>query len=279
MSRGSPVRGWRRIASAMWRPPDDPQIYGALDIDAREIVAYLERARAAGHRVTPTHLVGRAVAHAIAEVPDLNVQLRRGRVRARPTIDVFFITAVDRGRDLSGVKIVDVPAKPATVIAEELTTRRDALRRGEDRDFARTKRAMDGLPSWLLRPALRLTAFATEDLGVEIPSLGLRPHPFGSAMVTSVGMFGIPHGFAPLAWMYDVPLLVLVGELCTRPAVVDGQVVAATILPITATIDHRYVDGSHVSRAMTAFRAYLEHPAAHEPTDFVPARASQRAVS
>ena len=279
MRRGAPVRGWRRIANAMWRPPDDPQIYGALEIDAREIVEYLGRARAAGHHLTPTHLVGRAVAHALAEVPDLNVQIRRGRVRPRPTIDVFFITAVDRGRDLSGVKVVDVPAKPATAIAAELTERRDALRSGNDRDFARTKRAMDRLPSWLLRPALRLSAFATEDLGIEVPALGLRPFPFGSAMVTSVGMFGIPHGFAPLAWMYDVPLLVLVGELALRPAVVDGKVVATTILPITATIDHRYVDGWHVSRAMTAFRAYLEQPSRFEPASLPPARASQRAVS
>jgi hypothetical protein len=28
------VLGWRRIASAMWSPPDDPQIFGALDVDA-----------------------------------------------------------------------------------------------------------------------------------------------------------------------------------------------------------------------------------------------------
>ena len=84
-------------------------------------------------------------------------------------------------------------------------------------------------------------------------------------MVTSVGMFGIPQGFAPLAWMYDVPLLVLVGELGARAVVEDGAIVAREVLPITATIDHRYVDGWHLASAFKAFRAYLAAPAAHEP--------------
>jgi chloramphenicol O-acetyltransferase len=37
------------------------------------------------------------------------------------------------------------------------------------------------------------------------------------------------------------------------------------VIPLTATIDHRYVDGFHISRAMSALRSYLEDPAAFEP--------------
>jgi pyruvate/2-oxoglutarate dehydrogenase complex dihydrolipoamide acyltransferase (E2) component len=37
------------------------------------------------------------------------------------------------------------------------------------------------------------------------------------------------------------------------------------MLPITATIDHRFVDGWHIARAMKTFRAYLEAPATFEP--------------
>jgi pyruvate/2-oxoglutarate dehydrogenase complex dihydrolipoamide acyltransferase (E2) component len=36
------------------------------------------------------------------------------------------------------------------------------------------------------------------------------------------------------------------------------------VIPLSATIDHRYVDGSHISRAMAAFREYLEDPARFE---------------
>jgi 2-oxoacid dehydrogenases acyltransferase (catalytic domain) len=60
-------------------------------------------------------------------------------------------------------------------------------------------------------------------------------------------------------------LLLLVGEITERPVVEAGAVVARPILPITATIDHRYADGWHVSRALIAFREYLADPGAFEP--------------
>jgi pyruvate dehydrogenase E2 component (dihydrolipoamide acetyltransferase) len=260
------VTGWRRIANAMWHDPDDPQIYGALDLDAGPVLAFIAGARAAGHRVTPTTLVGRAIAHALVAVPDLNVQIRGGRIRPRPTVDIFFITAVERGHDLSGVKVVDVPGKPAIAVAAELVQRSGDLKRGADPEFARAKRVMDHTPPRLLRRLLRLSARLVNDLQLDVPALALRPTPFGSAMVTSVGMFGLPQGFAPLAWMYGVPLLVLVGEIVSRPVVVDGRVEPRPVLPITATIDHRYVDGWHVSKAMAAFREYLAAPERFEPT-------------
>jgi pyruvate dehydrogenase E2 component (dihydrolipoamide acetyltransferase) len=259
------LTGWRRVASAMWRAPDDPQIFGTLEIDAGPVLAFIARARAAGHRVTPTHLAGRALAHVLQEVPDLNVQIRRGRVRPRRSIDIFFITAVAQGHDLSGVAITDAQAKPAIAIARELTERSTAMKQGHDRDLAKTKRMLDHTPSFLLRSVLKVTAFLTQELELDLPALSLHRAPFGSAMVTSVGMFGLPQGFAPLAWMYDVPLLILVGEITARPVVVDGRVAVRDILPITATIDHRYVDGWHVSQAMKAFRAYLAAPDQFEP--------------
>jgi pyruvate dehydrogenase E2 component (dihydrolipoamide acetyltransferase) len=108
-------------------------------------------------------------------------------------------------------------------------------------------------------------AFMTNDLALGFPSLGLTSTPFGSAMVTSVGMLGLPMGFAPLSWMYKVPILVLAGEISDRPVAVAGKVEVRPVLPITATIDHRYADGWHISQMLRPFRAYLESPAAFEP--------------
>jgi pyruvate dehydrogenase E2 component (dihydrolipoamide acetyltransferase) len=259
------VTGWRRIANAMWTAPNDPQIFGALELDAQPMRAFIDHARAAGHRVTPTHLVGRAVGHALATVPEVNVQIRGGRIIPRDSVDVFFITAVAGGHDLSGFKVADVDRKPVIAVARELAAGSSALKTGQDPDFARTKRLMDRLPPRLLRVALRLGALVTEDLRREIPALGLRRFPFGSAMVSSVGMLGLPQGFVPLAWMYDVPLLVLVGELTFKPVAIDGKVEVREVLPITATIDHRYADGWHISKLMAAFREYLAAPEKLEP--------------
>lgn len=50
-----------------------------------------------------------------------------------------------------------------------------------------------------------------------------------------------------------------------RPVAVDGRVEVRPILPVTATIDHRFVDGWHIARAMKTFRGYLDSPANFEP--------------
>lgn len=261
----SRLTGWRRVARAMWSAPNDPQIYGSLELDATRALAFLAAARRAGHHVTATHLVGRALASALQAVPELNVRLVGGHAHARASVDIFFITSVERGSDLSGVKVQRVEKRSAVEVAAELRARAATLRAGKDPAFARMKSLLDGLPIPALRVALRTSAMLTERMQLDVPSLMLEPSPFGSAMVTSVGMFGLPQGFAPLSWMYDVPLIVLVGEIGERPTVIDHQVVARPMLPICATIDHRYVDGVHLSRALSALRHYLEDPAAHEP--------------
>jgi pyruvate dehydrogenase E2 component (dihydrolipoamide acetyltransferase) len=249
----------------MWPAPSDPQIFGALDVDAAPLRAFMSDAHAAGHRITPTHLVGRAVAHALVKVPDLNVQIRGGRIIPRDAIDVFFITAVEAGNDLSGVKLERVDRLSAFDVARELAQRSLRLKSGDDPEFARTKRVMDALPPRVLRLALHAGALVTQVLRRDVSRLGLHRSPFGSAMVSSVGMLGLPQGFAPLAWMYDVPLLVLAGELTRKAVVVDGRIEAREVLPITATIDHRYADGWHISRLLTAFREYLAAPERFEP--------------
>lgn len=268
MGTGGPtrLRGWRKIANAMWDGPNDPQIYGALEIDAGALQRFIEGCRGLGHKITPTHLVGRAVALTLREVPELNVRIVSGMALPRPSADVFFITAVDGGRDLTGVKVERAESKDVVEVAAELGARASAARSGEDPDLAKSKRAMDVLPLPILRLALRVTSWITGDLDKSVAALGLAKAPFGSAVVTSVGMFGLPMGFVPLSWMYRVPLLVLVGAIVDKPVAVDGRVEVRPVLPITATIDHRFVDGWHIGRAMKVFRTYLESPAAFEPS-------------
>ena len=258
------LTGWRRIAAAIWGPPRDPQIYGMLEVDATNMLAFIERSRAAGHRVTVTHVVGRAIARAIGAVPDFNVVIRGTRAYPVDTVDVFFIAAVDGGRDLSGVKVANADRRSVYEVADELARRSAAMREGRDPDLARTKRVMERLPRPLLRASMAVSARLAGDFGLSVKPLGLSPRPFGSAMITNIGSFGLPLGFAPLAWLYRTPLLLLVGEVVDRPMAVEGTVQVRPVLPITATIDHRYADGWHISELFGPFRDYLADPAAHE---------------
>lgn len=265
MMRPDASTGWRRIAAAVWGPPQDPQIYGTFELDATALLAFMRLEREHGHHVTPTHLAGRAVAQALSAVPALNVRLVGSRAFPREGVDVFFITSVGGGHDLAGVKVESVERKSAAEVARELDEGARKLKAGDDPEFARTKRITEHLPRPLLRLALHLAVWATGTHAWKLPGLGMSTTPFGSAMVSSVGMLGLPAGFSPLAWLYTVPLMVLLGEISDKPVAVAGRVEIRPILPVTATIDHRYADGAELATALQAFRDYLENPARFEP--------------
>jgi pyruvate dehydrogenase E2 component (dihydrolipoamide acetyltransferase) len=265
------LRGWRRIAAAIWRPPPpDPVMVGDFDLHAAAALEYLEAVRAStGERVSMTHLVGRAIAHALAAHPDLNRVLSGDRMVPRGSVDVAFIVAYDEGRQHAGVTITGADRKTVAEICRELDREAAALR-SPGGGPGRAVSIADHLPLWLIRGVLRVLVWLAVDRRVDLtrfglPAYGLRPGGFGSALVSSVGMLGIDRaqpGITPLA---RVPIAVLVGRITDRPVVVDGEVVAGPVATISAAVDHRHYDGSHVGRLLGDFRAYLEDPAAFDP--------------
>jgi 2-oxoacid dehydrogenases acyltransferase (catalytic domain) len=272
------VHGWRKLAGAAWGPPTDPQFFGDLEVDAAALLSYVDQARAAtGVHVTITHLIGRAVAHGLAEVPELRVRLARGREYDRDSADVFFIVTAGGGQELTGVKVTSADGKSAVDVAREVSDRCAAIDAGRDPDLGRGKALLARLPPRLLRAALHAGAWLTSDLNLDLSRFGLPRQAFGGAMITSVGMWGIGHAYSPLAHYYRVPVLVLVGAVRSLPVVVQGQIVARPMLTLTATFDHRYVDGFHAARFAAAVRDYCAAPARFEPAlphGAAPARAA-----
>jgi len=265
MARAKKLTGWRKIAAATWGSPDDPQIFGDLEIDATALLAFQERARAAGVKLTITHLAGKAIAHAYAENPDLNTRLYRGKLIPREQIDIFFIVSAEQGAELSGVKVEHADTKPVVEIATELAARTGRIHAGDDVEMGKTKDMLARMPLWLMKIMLRLAAWVAIDLDWHLPQAGMPHQTFGSALVTSVGMFGIQHAYAPLSPYYRVPYLVLVGEVADKAVVVDGEIVIRPILNLAATMDHRYLDGFHAARLARSVRAYCTDPSAFEP--------------
>ena len=266
MARKTKIRGWRKITSATWGPPNDPQIFGDLEIDATPVLDFIEQARAAtGVRLTVTHMAGKAVAYALGQNPDLNVRMYRGHFIERETVDVFFIVSMGQGSELSGVKVEGADRKPVVEIARELSARAGRVRNEEDVEFGKTKSMLARTPLRLLGLSMRAAAWLTADRDLDLKKYGLPRQAFGSAMVSSVGMFGIQHAYAPLSPYYRIPFLILVGEVAQRAAVVDGVVQARPMFTISATLDHRYLDGFHAARLGRSAREYLEDPKRFEP--------------
>ena len=266
MSSRERIKGWRKIAAAAWGPPNDPQIYGDLELDASEVLAFIEAAReTVGVRVTMTTMVGRALAKALADHPDLNVRMYRGNFIRRETVDVFYIVSAEQGSELSGVKVVDADKKGAVEIARELAQRAGTIRTGDDVELGKTKKVVGSTPRWLLGTSIKISSWLTTDRDLDLKRFGLPRQAFGSTIVSSVGMFGVQRAYAPLAGYYKVPFLVLVGEVVDKAVVVDKEVVARPMLTVTATMDHRYIDGYHAARLARSVREYFARPRDFEP--------------
>ncbi len=251
----------RKLAIASWRGPREPNIYGKLDLDATEALAYLEEVRErTGERVTLTHLVARATGAALAEEPTLNGRIRLGRYIPNDRVSLAFLVTMPDGSDLARAKVDDVDRKDVATIAAELRQRTERLRSGTDDDWEKSKQLVRLFPTWILRPIVWFTGWLTASIGVGAKPLGLEPQPFGSGIVTSVGMLGLDEAWAPPTPFARVPLYVLIGAVRQRPVVVDGEVTSRPVLTVTATIDHRFIDGFQAATLARTVRRVFEDP-------------------
>jgi pyruvate dehydrogenase E2 component (dihydrolipoamide acetyltransferase) len=251
MTKFTPVEhasSFRRMAAAMWNRPSDPSIYGQMDIDATAALAFLREQRGAT-KITITHLVARAVALALRDQPDLNGKVRFwGRLEQRHTVDVFVTVATEGNKDLSGVRVDRADEKSLVELAREVGDRAGKIRRGDDASYQKSKGALKQLPWWLTRPATWLSDVLVNELHVDLAKQGMPSDPFGSAIVTSVGMFGIDSAFAPFVPLARCPMLILVPEVRPRPWAVDDRVEVRPVLRLCATFDHRLIDGAAAGR-------------------------------
>lgn len=250
---------FRRIAASMWGRPRDPSIHGVMDLDASGLVSFVDDyRRETGHRLTVTHLVASAVARAFADNPDLNTKVRfGGRIERRRTVDVFVSVSTDGGRDLGGAKVEAADGLDLGALVGAIEGGAARARRKEDATSSSTS-TLRRLPGWALGPVLRATDFVTNEAHADWPKLGLPADPFGTAIVTNVGSFGVDTAFAPFVPLARCAMVLLIAEIKPRPWVVDGRVEARPVLRLCATFDHRTIDGHGAGRIARGIRAHLD---------------------
>jgi pyruvate/2-oxoglutarate dehydrogenase complex dihydrolipoamide acyltransferase (E2) component len=259
------ISSFRQLATVAWDHPADPTIYGQLDVDAGPLEARIAALRAAGHRVTVTHLVARALALTLSRHPELNVMLRRRRLYQRASVDIFMQVAMpDSGgglgkTDLSGVKVIACDQKDAAAVAAECDARVALVRRREDPELQRSKDVISRIPRLFLKGLVRFFAWCQREPNWRLRWAGMPKDPFGSAMITSLGMMGVETAYAPLFPQGGPPVVLLVGQIAWRPACdSDGNLKARRTLRLCGTFDHRVVDGFHLAQLSAELRRLLE---------------------
>ena len=99
-----------------------------------------------------------------------------------------------------------------------------------------------------------------KDLAARARTKKLKPEEYqgGTTAVSNLGMFGIKDFSAVINPPHATILAVGAGE--ERAVVKKGQVVAATIMSVTLSTDHRAVDGALGAELLAAFKRRIENP-------------------
>ena len=170
----------------------------------------------------------------------MNGRIIWGKFFPHKQTDIGVLVNIEGGKDLANAKIENADKKSVVDISRQLYEKAQKLRTGKDKDFKKTTNTLKFIPVFMLKPLVYWVGFLGGSIGLSIPMFGVKKFPFGSCLVTSVGMLGLDRAFVPFPPYARIPLLVMVGAIQDKPIVVDGEVVVRPVLTVTATLDHRY---------------------------------------
>jgi pyruvate dehydrogenase E2 component (dihydrolipoamide acetyltransferase) len=124
------------------------------------------------------------------------------------------------------------------------------------------------MPGGLITPIIRnaetksLSVISNEmkDLAARARARQLKPHEYqgGTTAVSNLGMYGIKDFTAVINPPHATILAVGAGG--ERAIVKDGKIVAAEIMSVTMSCDHRAVDGALGAQLIGAFKTLIENP-------------------
>ncbi len=264
------LSAWRRMALASWAEPRESTVYGMLEINAAPSLGYLNQLRErTQERVTITHVVTKALAHALAKHPECNAYVRRGRIFVRDDVDILLLVALppgnggrQEGADLGGIKLSNADQKSLLEVAAAVEHGAVLARLGDEGAFGTAKSVLRWLPPALAKWGVKLVTALQYEANLDLSRFGVPRDSFGGALVTSVGMLGIRRALGPLVPSARFAVVLVVGEIEDKPVVEDGKIVIRPILPITTTFDHRVIDGYHGGKLVQTFTEVLSNPAA-----------------
>jgi pyruvate/2-oxoglutarate dehydrogenase complex dihydrolipoamide acyltransferase (E2) component len=252
----APLEHRRKIAVATWLAPRESRIQTKIQVELSAILEYLEQTK--NQALTITHIVGGALARAIAANPEVNVRVIFGKVKPLPRVDVSFAVDMDNGSDLAQWRIKDADKKTLFEISQELVAGAEKLRARRDENYQKSVSWAKSIPTPFMRPVMKFLSMWTGGLGLR--AFGQPGHPLGSAFISNVGRFEMHEAYlAPLPFA-RTPIYMAIGKIHKAPVVIDDQVEAKQVVIITVVADHRLIDGAHAGKLIRSFSKFLDAP-------------------
>jgi pyruvate/2-oxoglutarate dehydrogenase complex dihydrolipoamide acyltransferase (E2) component len=258
---------FRKIAMGTWKTAKDPSVYGQVEIDLTETFKYLEEYKLKHDvKITPAHLIGRAVTYCMRRRPEVNGMIRGSRIYRRKHVSLFYQVNIQKEGDdagkanLSGTVIHKAEELTLAGLADALKKQAKDIREDKDIQIKKSTDMFKIIPWFLIGLWLDFVSWLIYGLNIDLSFADIPQDPFGSIMITNVGGMGIDMAWAPLVPYSRVPLLMCVGAVTDKAVVVDGKIEIRPMLPIGITFDHRLIDGAHAGAMAYDFKKCFAEP-------------------
>lgn len=251
---------WRKVASTIYKKPIDSKIYGTVDLDVTDLEKYIAQKRKEGVKTTLTYILTLIIGRAIREeVPELNTYVKRGKIVQREQIDAT-VSVLLPGGQMGSVKVLNADQLTIAELSNGMAEKISNSRKGDENDTMQSKSFLANIP-WPFRNwFFKLYRTVTIHWGISLPGLGLDSNSFGSYVVSNIGSVGLDTGYGSLLPSSNVSVVWILGSIVKKPVVVNEDIVPRRIMALSATLDHRVVDGSHGGRMFRKIKYYIKHP-------------------
>ena len=261
MTHFNPNTPWRRISTAIYSKPLDGRIFGTVELDVTELEDWVSRQRQEGLKITLMYplllLAARALRH---DVPELNCYVSRGRILHRPSVDIIVSVLMKKDNQMGTLRLRNADRMTIPKMAEWMNTNLQDHRQEDQEGAAKQKVWLDRL-GWPLRNlVIRLWQKVVIDWGIRIPFTRMGPDAFGSIIFSNIGSIGLDVGYPALLPVSNVSMVLVMGSVQTKPAVVGDQIMPRRILNLSATLDHRLVDAYACGKLFRSLKKGINRP-------------------
>lgn len=250
---------WRKVASTIYQKPVDSKIYGTVDLDVTDVEKYISKKRKEGVKTTLTYLLTLIIGRSIRqEGMELNSYVRRGKIVQREQVDAT-VSVLLPGGQMGSVKVENADQLTIEELSAVIGKQIAESRKGSESDAMQSKSLLSSVP-WPFRNWLfKFYRMLTVKWGISIPGTGLDANSFGSYLVSNIGTVGLDTGYGSLLPSSNISFVMVLGNVIKKPVVINDEIVIRRVMQISATLDHRVVDGSHGGKMFRGIKHYLKN--------------------
>lgn len=244
---------------------DSTMVWGT-DVDAEGLSDFIvEKNRSSKVLISAAHVLLQAVARSLAQFPQLNCRVIRGRIYRFRNVNVRMIAYNARKADVDILTIEQAHQLSLDDIGQFLWNSQLRIAAGNHADHL-DKTWLTWGPAVTRRWGSRL--FWWLDRNCRLPRLGRIDRHLDSAVVVNhLGFPGAPSmsTYKPSKFPDESSLLsVTMGRIEERPVVHEGRVVARRVAPLFIRADHRITDAYLLGKFVAALNDALTAPQSME---------------